>query len=307
MLQKDVDTPKRVWDDALGFRKDTMKLKMLKGLPASGKTTKAREMVVEYGSAGRINRDDLRAMLYDSKWSGSREQVVIDCEKAIAQVLIKHKQVPIIDDTNLFQSHLDMWRNFAKENGAEFETVEMDSNYWLCIVRNKLRENKVPNPVITYMAFKAGLIKIANEIIIFDIDGTLADGRHREHFVTGGGKKDWASYYSLLHLDEPIEIVCNWLRHEYNSGRTVVIVSGRPDTYSKDTEQWLWENELFYHYLFMRKGSDKREDSIIKSEILDLLPKDQIVCAVDDRPRVLRMWQERGIRVVPVRGQCEDF
>ena len=59
---------------------------MLKGFPGSGKSTLARQLVKESGNSGRINRDDLRAMLFNSEWTGKREQVTIDCEKAIADV-----------------------------------------------------------------------------------------------------------------------------------------------------------------------------------------------------------------------------
>lgn len=59
-----------------------MKLTMLRGLPASGKTTAARDLVRTSGNFGRINRDDLRAMLFESVWSGKREDIVVDAEKA---------------------------------------------------------------------------------------------------------------------------------------------------------------------------------------------------------------------------------
>ena len=55
------------------------KLKMYRGLPGSGKTTQARAEVVTSGNAGHVNRDDLRAMLFDSVWTGRREGVVVDC------------------------------------------------------------------------------------------------------------------------------------------------------------------------------------------------------------------------------------
>ena len=85
-----------------------MKLTMLKGLPASGKSTLARQMKKESGNSGRINRDDIRSMLFESVWTGKREQVTIDCEKAIADVLFKHGMNPIIDDTNLGERHRQM-------------------------------------------------------------------------------------------------------------------------------------------------------------------------------------------------------
>ena len=72
------------------------KIRMLRGLPGSGKTTLARE-IVEDGNWGRVNRDDLRAMIFNGKWSGRREEIIIAAEKAIAQVLLEHGHGAMID------------------------------------------------------------------------------------------------------------------------------------------------------------------------------------------------------------------
>lgn len=283
-----------------------MKLKMLSGLPASGKTTLARKMVKESGSAGRINRDDLRAMMFDSVWTGKREQVVIDCEKAIAKVLLAHGQTPIIDDTNLTQRHRDMWSGFSKENDANFETEKLDLDLRGCIQRDYLRKKSVGPAVIMKLAAVGGLLEFKpGGIIICDIDGTLADGSHREHHLKGE-KKDWDTYYSLLSDDSPIDLISDWVRAEYLE-RSIVLVSGRPDTYQGETIDWLQKHDIPFDYILMRGGGDKRPDTQVKADILKLLPKDKIVCVIDDRPSVVRMWKENGMRVIPVRGACEEF
>jgi predicted kinase len=282
-----------------------MKLKMLSGLPASGKTTLARKLVKEGGSSGRINRDDLRAMLFNSEWTGRRESIVVACEKAIAKVLLEHQYGAIVDDTNLTQKHRDMWSGFAKENGAAFETHVFGEDLATCIERDAAREKPVGEAVITRMAAQAGMLQYKDEIIICDIDGTIADGRHREHFLAQD-KKDWASYYALLCYDEPIDLICRWIAEEIKE-RTVILVSGRPDTYQRETVAWLKMCRIKYDYILMRRGDDKRPDTMVKADILKLLPKEKIVCVIDDRPSVCRMWKENGLRVIAVRGQCEEF
>ena len=284
-----------------------MKLKMLSGLPASGKTTLARKIVKEGGSAGRINRDDLRAMLFDSAWSGRREQVVVDCEKAVAKVLIANDHVPIIDDTNLTQRHRDMWSSFAKEAGVSFETHAFTVDLATCIQRDRGRIKPVGRAVITRMAALAGKLtwKGSGEIILCDIDGTLADGQHREHYLRGE-KKDWPSYYALLADDSPIDLVRRWVQAEYPE-RTILLISGRPDTYQQETIAWLGRHDIPFDYILMRSGGDKRPDTQVKADLLKLLPKERIVCVIDDRPSVIKMWRSHGLRVIPVRGGCEDF
>lgn len=46
------------------------------------------------------------------------------------------------------------------------------------------------------------------EFVIVDIDGTVADLRHRLHFIQGE-KKDWDAFYSHAGEDSPIESVIN--------------------------------------------------------------------------------------------------
>ena len=42
------------------------------------------------------------------------------------------------------------------------------------------------------------------EFVIVDIDGTVADLRHRLHFIQGE-KKDWDAFYSHAGEDSPIQ------------------------------------------------------------------------------------------------------
>jgi len=280
---------------------------MMSGLPGSGKTTVARRMVRENGSEARINRDDLRAMLFESVWTGKREQVVIDCEKAIAEVLFKHGLNPIIDDTNLSKKHFDMWNGFASDHGQKFEVGGMVTSIEECRERDRNRVTSVGRAVIDRMALFNGMIKYGDrQIVLCDIDGTLANGDHREHFVKQE-KKDWDSYYALLGNDAPIDLVVRWVQ-ELKNEHTICLVSGRPDTYQTETIRWLRKHGIGYDWIFMRAGGDKRPDVMVKSDILKHLPKDKIAFAIDDRPCVIReVWRANGVRVIPVRGECEDF
>lgn len=57
----------------------------------------------------------------------------------------------------------------------------------------------------------------------------------------------------------------------------------------------------------MRDAGDKREDTIVKSEIYDKYLKDlNIINIYDDRPSVIRMWRAKGLNVVDV-GQGIEF
>lgn len=281
------------------------KLKMMMGIPGSGKSTYARELV-DQGSWGRVNRDDLRAMVFNGKWSGHREGIIVEIEKAIASVLLKNNHAVVVDDTNINEKNRKMWSEYATRPGYQFEVQKMDTPYKTCLERDAAREKPVGEAVINRMALNAGMIDFFGlPIVLVDIDGTLASGEHREGHLKGP-RKDWKTYYSLLSEDTPIDFVVRWVRELYKD-HCVCLVSGRPDTYQHETLAWLRKHDVPFNFLFMRAGNDKREDFIVKGEILDKLPFEQIKLVLDDRPQVLRMWKERGLFAIPVRGQVGEF
>jgi predicted kinase len=81
------------------------KLLILKGLQASGKSTFAKDLVKKSGNFFRLNRDDFRAMMFDSKWTKNREKVVIAVEKAAAKAILDSGYSVCVDDTNLKNSY----------------------------------------------------------------------------------------------------------------------------------------------------------------------------------------------------------
>ena len=99
----------------------------------------------------------------------------------------------------------------------------------------------------------------------------------------------------------------------YQSGMTVLIVSGRPiDKAGKATVAWLDKHEILYHHIFMRNGGDNRDDVTVKQEILDKIlakvAKSKIAFAVDDRNRVVDNWRKNGIKCYQVVSREEgDF
>jgi len=302
------------------------KLILLKGLQASGKSTLARRMVKDSGyNSGRINRDDLRAMIFDSKWSKDREKVIIECEQALAQVLLKNKRNCIIDDCNF----KDAWRTFTEitkvyDENFTSETIFLDTPLEECIRRDKERGEKglpcVGPNVITKTALRNGLVQFPDKpIVIVDVDGTLATGPHREHFLKEK-PTDWNSWYAELDKDLPVIPIFQKVKELEDSGHLIIVVSGRGAEHEWPTRKWfdnVWkENELFpelnvprFHpflFLFRDKG-DRQDDTIVKESVLSLLPRKPVL-AIDDRPRLCRMWEKNGIEVIWARGKdIEDF
>ena len=135
--------------------------------------------------------------------------------------------------------------------------------------------------------------------IVFDVDGTLADCRHRLHHVRHPGKKDWKSFFAEM-ADDPVHTPVALLFHALLGAVVpLVVCSARPEEYREVTEKWLWENFHFRCPLYMRQTGDFREDSLVKREMLARVRQDgwNPIAIIDDRDRVVGMWLDSGIPV----------
>jgi|LauGreDrversion4_2_1035121.scaffolds.fasta_scaffold334050_1 phosphoglycolate phosphatase-like HAD superfamily hydrolase len=143
---------------------------------------------------------------------------------------------------------------------------------------------------------------------LFDLDGTLADVRHRRHFVTTK-PKNWAAWNAAQPRDPVNEPVADLARALKASGMAVVLVSGRGNDFREPTVEWLNRHNVPFDALFMRASKDHRADDIIKLELLAEVEAAgwEPVAVVDDRPRVVRMWREHGLFVFDVNQSGEEF
>ena len=71
------------------------------------------------------------------------------------------------------------------------------------------------------------------DVILFDLDGTLADPTHRRDYVRIK-PKNWSAFFKGMVNDTPIEPICTIIRELYKEGKyKVIIFSARPDNYKK--------------------------------------------------------------------------
>jgi hypothetical protein len=135
---------------------------------------------------------------------------------------------------------------------------------------------------------------------IFDMDGTLCNSDHRKRHLDG--KKNWPAWFKDMHLDPIHEDVAQFYYFAVTNGIPVFVCTGRDDS-SRDVSQgWLDEHGIDVDGLFMRRTGDRRDDSIIKKEMLDEIRAlgYNPVLAFDDRDRVVKMWRENGVRCFQV-------
>lgn len=282
-----------------------MKLIMTKGLPASGKSTWAKQMVAEHGYK-RVNRDDLRGMIDTGKWSKTNEKFIIKLEQDIAVAYLGGQYNVIVDDTNLSPKNEEIWKIFAATYGAEFEVKDFtDVTLEECIKRDQNRPNYVGEKVIRDMYNKflkpAGSRGtplnpvMANDrdakfAVVFDLDGTLACVGDRSPYDGKSCGKDLVNE-SIRALN--LLIPDHW---------EVIILSGRNGDSEPETRKWLLDHGIRFDFLHMRRVGDGRKDSIIKEEMYNAHVKGKyhVVFIVDDRNQVVDLWRSLGLTCLQV-------
>lgn len=281
------------------------KLIIMKGLPASGKSAKAKEILEASGNAIRLNRDLLRTMLHFDKWTGKNESLTRNAERSLAKEFLFNDYVVIIDDTNLNPSVQQSWKDLGNEMKAKVETIELDTPLSECVLRDSERPNPVGKSVIVGMARQYGLYQSNKKDVIVDIDGTVADLTHRLKYIQQD-PKDWNSFFGNMANDVPIHDNIDRIQY-LSQDNNIVFVSGRPEDYRAVTEKWLGQFiRNPYQALFMRKSGDKRPDTEVKQQILDTyFDKTKIKLVIDDRPSVIRMWRSNGLEVMDVGNGVE--
>jgi predicted kinase len=277
------------------------------GESGSGKTTYVRNMVKDSkGNTVRLNRDDLRAMVHNTECNArAMETYVTNMQETAAFMALEAGHHVVIDDTNLNPKTQDKWKRIAHDAGAEYVEHRMMTSLETCVKQDHQRVGKahVGEAVIHRQFLDSGRLPIdlTKPVVIVDVDGTLAHNDGHRSFYDEAKVLD----------DKPVDIVVRWVQ-ELAKTHTILIVSGRHSTCGRDTIAWLSiRYRVPFDFIFMRHAWDQRDDTIVKQEILNsilkLVPKEQIALVLDDRPKVVRMWKENGLKVIPVAGACKEF
>ena len=136
-------------------------------------------------------------------------------------------------------------------------------------------------------------------LVIFDLDGTLSDSTHREHYVKRPvGQKDWDSFHAAAVYDPPKDAVLHTFLALQSAGHEIEIWTGRDEKYQAETLDWLAFNGIYNPTLKMRPTGDFTHDNELKSRWLDEHIGERgkrVNMVFEDRQRVVDMWRGRGI------------
>jgi predicted kinase len=273
-------------------------IEILRGLPASGKSSYAIERVKSgKGRVKRVNKDLMREMVDCNSHSGERERTILDCRDALIEDFIDKGFDVIVDDTNLADKHINrIYNKFIHKAKVKINRDFMNVPLEVCLMRDAARQNSVGAKVIQRMYHQFILPPIGStydekasmpKAFIVDVDGTVADMTNIRH------PYEWQS----VNKDRPITTVISTIKM-LSKDAEILFLSGRDGSCEKLTRQWLEQYVALEDYkLFMRKAGDDRKDSIVKKEIYEdnIKGNFNIVAVFDDRDQVVNMWRREGL------------
>jgi hypothetical protein len=135
-------------------------------------------------------------------------------------------------------------------------------------------------------------------LAVFDIDGVLADVRHRLHHVAAR-PKDWDAFFGAAPLDPPLAEGVGAVAAAHRAGHVVVYLTGRPERCRRATLDWLAAQGLPAGELYMRHDSDRRPARITKVATLRRLSRQfHIDAFVDDDAAVVQAVRAAGFPVL---------
>lgn len=307
-----------------------LKLLILRGLPASGKSTYAKELV-EKGWV-RVEKDLIRLdsrLFKDGVYNhkrGDESLVLKERNRLIREALGSGKNV-VSSDTNLNPKHITGLSAIAREFKAIVEQRDfLDVPLAELIERDKKRENPVGEQVIRrmYHDFVKSMPTFLKHdpslpyVIVSDLDGTLTTGPNNR------SPYDWHKVGQDL-PNEGLTLMLDGLallNHGAPAQHIVplFIFSGRDEVCRPETEEWLERNDIEYKALYMRrsdhynvegdKSSGQAADTLVKAEMIDkyIRGKYNILLWFDDRPQVADMLRDvYGINVAQFGDVNHEF
>ena len=90
-----------------------------------------------------------------------------------------------------------------------------------------------------------------NNIVIFDLDGTLANIDKRRTLATKNGKMNWNVFFNPdnIDLDTPNQAVIDMANMLYSQDYIIYILSGRSDKTEDATIAWLDKHNVNYEQI----------------------------------------------------------
>jgi hypothetical protein len=121
-------------------------------------------------------------------------------------------------------------------------------------------------------------------LAVFDIDGVVADVRHRLHHLRRPGH--WGAFFRAADAD-PLLVEGAALVADLAREHEIVWLTGRPEWLRRTTTGWLADHGLPGTELHMRPDGDYRPARVFKLGVLHRLRPRGIAALIDDDAEVI--------------------
>jgi uncharacterized HAD superfamily protein len=142
-------------------------------------------------------------------------------------------------------------------------------------------------------------------VAIVDIDGVVADVRHRVHYVERR-PKNWKKFFAEAVHDEAHPeglAVVDKLTEDHE----VIFLTGRPEHLRDDTTAWLTRHGLAQHRLLMRADRDRGPSARFKlREVQRLARHRHVAIVIDDDPSVIATMRDAGFPTLLADWETRD-
>lgn len=129
--------------------------------------------------------------------------------------------------------------------------------------------------------------------VVFDIDGTVSDCRHRQPYLDRE-VPDWEAFFAAASADAPLAEGVGYALRRAQDGH-LLWLTGRPERYRDMTLAWLHAHGLPTTHLHMRPDDDMRPAAVFKAErIQHIAAAGFIQLIVDDDEQVIGVLRAAG-------------
>lgn len=274
---------------------------MLKGLPASLKTTWAKERL-KRGGCNRISMDDIRDSVLGG-WSEKKERLALQMRDEMIKATIRQGRDAIVDATNLNPVHERRLRALAEKIGARFEVEDsfLSASPEECIERDLHRGDKAVGAKVIYDMYHKWVRPKPDKVleksnkrrcILCDLDGCLARNNGR----------DWDD---LTRVEEDsvnplISFLIDCVNEAGDFYADIILITGRDESCREATERWLDKNCIQYEKLLMRAEGDERRNEDVKEDlyIKYVEPYYAVAGVIDDNLNCISMWRGFGFNTL---------
>lgn len=289
------------------------KILLPRGLQGSGKSTWAKQYVIDHPDTVRVCRDDLRFMLgFGWKFNRDNEKLVKEFRNHIIIELFNAGKNIIVDELNLSGNTERYLRQcYSGYSDVEFEIVDFTHVHPnVCIHRDGMRPVAVGSKTILqlwrkyiepeYQSLDYSDLPTA---IICDLDGTLSLFHDKNPY-----KRDFENDI----LNDRLNYILNVLSTDnkwHTGGHEIIIVSGRSVEFLEQTAVFLERHRVPFEHLYMRSEGDSRSDVFVKQEIYEknIKGKYNILCVFDDRKQIKQFWVSQGLFVFDCNQHDVEF